>query len=185
MIVLKYSTEQEEFWAGSFGNDYVERNLDQQLLSTKTGNFAKFLRKTSGISNCLEVGCNIGLNLIALSRLIPNLHLQGIEINEKATNEARKIKNTEVFCGSVFDYPIEESKFDLAFTMGVLIHINPDKLNYVYDLLYKSSKKYIMVAEYYNPAPTEVTYRGNKGKLFKRDFAGEFMDKLGGGCKVA
>ena len=184
MIVLKYSTEQEEFWAGSFGNDYVERNLDQQLLSTKTGNFAKFLRKTSGISNCLEVGCNIGLNLIALSRLIPNLHLQGIEINEKAANEARKIKNTEVFCGSVFDYPIEESKFDLAFTMGVLIHINPDKLNYVYDLLYKSSKKYIMVAEYYNPTPTEVTYRGNKGKLFKRDFAGEFMDKFGGAVKL-
>ena len=31
--------------------------------------------------------------------------------------------------------------------------------------------------EYYNPTPVEVTYRGNTGKLFKRDFAGELLDK--------
>jgi spore coat polysaccharide biosynthesis protein SpsF len=34
-----------------------------------------------------------------------------------------------------------------------------------------------MVAEYYNPTPVVVEYRGHKDKLFKRDFAGELMDK--------
>lgn len=58
-----------------------------------------------------------------------------------------------------------------------MIHINPDELPGVYDKLYSLSSKYVVFAEYYNPTPTEVTYRGNKGKLFKRDFAGEIMDR--------
>ena len=38
-------------------------------------------------------------------------------------------------------------------------------------------QKYICIVEYYNPTPVEVIYRGHKGKLFKRDFAGEMLDK--------
>lgn len=59
----------------------------------------------------------------------------------------------------------------------VLIHINPDYLPIVYDKLYETSRRYICVAEYYNPFPVEVLYRGNEEKLFKRDFAGELMDR--------
>ncbi len=39
------------------------------------------------------------------------------------------------------------------------------------------SKKYILIAEYYNPTPVEMEYRGHREKLFKRDFAGEMMDQ--------
>ena len=35
-----------------------------------------------------------------------------------------------------------------------------------------------MVAEYYNPYPTKVPYRDNSDKLFKRDFAGELIDRF-------
>lgn len=59
-----------------------------------------------------------------------------------------------------------------------MIHINPEKLDTVYEMLYKYSKKYVMICEYYNPTPVEVNYRGNEGKLFKRDFAGEILDKF-------
>ena len=60
---------------------------------------------------------------------------------------------------------------------GVLIHIAPEELLEVYDKLYNSSKRYICIAEYYNPVPVEVQYRGHSGKLFKRDFTGEMLDK--------
>ena len=60
----------------------------------------------------------------------------------------------------------------------VLIHINPDALPEVYERLYKSSKQYICVAEYYNPTPVVVEYRGHTERLFKRDFAGELMDQF-------
>ena len=36
-----------------------------------------------------------------------------------------------------------------------------------------------MVAEYYNPSPVNLSYRGNEETLFKRDFAGELMEQYG------
>jgi len=36
--------------------------------------------------------------------------------------------------------------------------------------------KYVLINEYFNPTPTEIVYRGHSAKLFKRDFAGEFLD---------
>ena len=59
----------------------------------------------------------------------------------------------------------------------MLIHINPDELNNVYDKLVKSCSKYLLVAEYYNPSPVTIPYRGHINRLFKRDFAGEIMDR--------
>lgn len=50
-------------------------------------------------------------------------------------------------------------------------------LDKAYDQLYKYSHKYILVSEYYSTTPTEIIYRGNEGKLYKRDFAGEMMEK--------
>jgi pseudaminic acid biosynthesis-associated methylase len=61
----------------------------------------------------------------------------------------------------------------------VLIHIDPGRLRDAYAALYNASRRYICLAEYYNPAPVEVTYRGHQGKLFKRDFAGEMLDLYG------
>ena len=66
---------------------------------------------------------------------------------------------------------------DLVLIKGVLIHINPDMLSQVYQTLYRLSKRYIWIVEYYNPTPVSVPYRGHRDRLFKRDFAGEMMDK--------
>ena len=78
---------------------------------------------------------------------------------------------------SILDFKPDDIR-DFVLIKGVLIHINPDELQKVYELLYKTSKKYICIAEYYNPSPVEVKYRGHDGKLFKRDFAGEIMHKF-------
>lgn len=45
----------------------------------------------------------------------------------------------------------------------------------IYDKLFTASQRYILVAEYYNPSPVEIIYRGHSNRLFKRDFAGELM----------
>ena len=60
----------------------------------------------------------------------------------------------------------------------VLIHINPEMLPLVYDKLFQSCGRYILIAEYFNPVPVEVEYRGHSKKLFKRDFAGEMLDRF-------
>ena len=35
-----------------------------------------------------------------------------------------------------------------------------------------------MIAEYFNPSPITVNYRGEKKALFKRDYAGELIDRF-------
>ena len=71
-----------------------------------------------------------------------------------------------------------KKQHDFVFSMGVLIHINPEKLDDLYQRMYDTSCKYLCVIEYYNPSPVSINYRGNEEKLFKRDFAGEIMDKF-------
>lgn len=82
-----------------------------------------------------------------------------------------------LFDGTILDELPIDAQYDVSFTKGVLIHINPTELNKVYRNLYKLSKRYIVVCEYYNPSPVVVKYRGNDDRLFKRDFAGDLIEK--------
>ena len=176
---MRSKTEQELFWEGEFGNEYIKRNTAKDwggLQSAKISDFSVFLRSSRGIKTSLEFGGNIGLNEVALATLIPNIKMSVVEINETAAKQCSNIPNTRVYRQSIFDFDTTE-RFDLTFTCAVLIHINPDMLDVVYEKLYTYSSKYILIAEYYNPTPVEVEYRGNNGKLFKRDFAGEILDK--------
>ena len=175
---MNYKTEQEKFWATEFGNDYPSRNEGEKLVSSNVAIFSKIIKNCPTINSVAELGCNIGLNLMALHRINQDFRLRGYEINAKAAESASKANIAEVINTSVVD-PLDTSKkFDLTFTKGVLIHINPDMLNAVYQNLYDLSNKYIMVYEYYNPTPVSVEYRGHQDKLFKRDFAGELIDKF-------
>ena len=174
-----FETEQERFWAGNFGNEYIQRNCDDATIVSKIGLFSKILSCIPGgnICTCLELGSNIGLNLRVLHMLLPEIKSVAVEINQKAAEECAKIPSVKVVNDSIFNFRADEL-FDLTFVSGVLIHINPDMLPRVYDTLYNNSKRYILINEYYNPTPVEVSYRGNEGKLFKRDFAGEFLDRF-------
>lgn len=170
-----FRTEQEEFWAGSFGDEYIERNKEIRLLSSKTALFGTILKNTKNIQTLIEFGANIGLNLLAIKTLVPDIKLAAVEINKKACDELKKIPDLEVFEQSVLDF-VPTKRFDLVLTSGLLIHINPDMLPLVYEKIYESSSRYICIIEYYNPTPVEVKYRGHDRKLFKRDFAGEMLD---------
>ncbi len=176
--IESYSTSQEEFWAGNFGTHYIDRNKHAELLASNLNFFSKALNQAGKISSCIEFGANIGMNLKALKHLYPNIELQGVEINQDAARELKNfIGQVSVFEGSIFNYQVTK-KFNLSLIKGVLIHINPEMLPTVYDKLYEASESYILVCEYYNPSPVSIQYRGHSDKLFKRDFAGEMLDRF-------
>ena len=171
-----YKTEQEEFWAGQFGDDYTERNQGYQLIASNTALFASIIARTLKVKSILEFGANRGLNLLVLRNLLPAVELSAVEINPKAVKELETIKNLKIYRQSMLEFTVDYQR-DLVLSKGLLIHIAPEMLPRAYQVLYESSRRYICLAEYYNPTPVEVEYRGNKGKLFKRDFAGEMMDR--------
>jgi pseudaminic acid biosynthesis-associated methylase len=174
--MTNFKTLQEDFWAGNFGDEYIDRNKGNHFLASNIALFAKILAYTYKVKSLIEFGANIGLNLLAIQQLIPGVELSAVEINKNAVESLHKIKGLKVFPMSILDFS-PESKRDFVFTKGLLIHINPDVLPKVYDILHQTSQKYICIIEYYNPTPVTVSYRGHQDKLFKRDFAGELLER--------
>ena len=173
----KFKTEQENFWEGNFGDEYASRNLGNEWIASNSALFSKILSSTKNVSSILELGSNTGLNIKALRHLRPDADLSAVEINENAVNELKNWGGAnEVFHQSILDFE-PSNTWDLVFTKGVLIHINPSELNKVYELMYSASNRYIVVSEYFNPSPVTIEYRGHLDRLFKRDFAGELLDK--------
>jgi len=173
---MKYKTEQERFWAGEFGASYLERNNSDSQLACNLSFFSKALMRTRNIKTVIEFGANIGMNLKALKHLLPGIEISAIEINPQATKALKKvIPKEQIFEGSIFDYGAKK-QFDLVLIKGVLIHVNPEYLKAAYQKLIDATRRYLLVAEYYNPTPLTVSYRGHGDRLFKRDFAAEILD---------
>jgi pseudaminic acid biosynthesis-associated methylase len=175
-MTTEFETEQETFWAGQFGDGYAARNRSAQLSAANLNFFARILARTYNVRSVIEYGANVGMNLRALDQLIPEADLTGIEINEGAATELAAWGRAKVKRVSILGYT-PERQYDLAFTKGVLIHIAPDKLPIVYDLLAESAAAYVAIAEYYSPTPASLPYRGHQERLYKRDFAGEFLSR--------
>ena len=174
---MSFSTRQEEFWAGEFGDEYIGRNdltpTNQAMCLDKWIRILPHMPQPP--ASILEFGPNIGLNLRALHELIPDATLTGVEINAKAVEVLKQWNNAKVINESILDVSLS-GQYDLVFTSGVLIHIKPEELPKVYEKMYTLSRRYIIMIEYFNPSPVEVCYRGHAERLFKRDFAGDIMN---------
>lgn len=172
-----FDTEQEDFWAGAFGDEYVDRNRGQAIIASNTALFASVLRRTRDVASVLELGANIGMNLAALRSLLPEARLGAVEINAKAVERLRATGDIEVHQGSLLEYE-PDSRWDLVLVKGVLIHLAPDHLGQAYDVINRSAGRYVCLVEYYNPTPVAIDYRGHSDRLFKRDFAGELLEQF-------
>jgi pseudaminic acid biosynthesis-associated methylase len=168
--------DEEALWRGSFGDRYTERNRRTDLIASDTALFTRILAQAPGVASVLELGSNVGLNLSAIAGILPDASLSAVEINERAAEDLRKrLPDVDLHVTSILGFD-PASTWDLVFTKGVLIHIDPARLPHVYELMYRATSRYVVVAEYYNPTPTDLTYRGHTGALHKRDFAGEMLD---------
>ena len=173
-------TPQEAFWEGEFGRAYSGRNVGDRLLAANLHFFSLALRTAGPIESCLELGANVGMNLRALRLLYPALAATAVEINAAAAEElGAVIGGDNVRIESIHDYE-PSGQFDLVLLKGVLIHLAPATLPAVYDTIHRASRRFVLLAEYYNPTPVSVAYRGHAERLFKRDFAGELLDRHAG-----
>jgi spore coat polysaccharide biosynthesis protein SpsF len=175
----EWKSEQEAFWAGEFGNEYILRTQHLSFRQTVqlTCLWTDILRKLPSIPHSiLELGSSAGRNLHILHALMPEVELAAVEINSHAAGKLREWGQCAVYEQSILTFN-PDKKYDYVFTSGVFIHIDPRFLNTAYDVIYNASSRYLSIAEYYNPTPVEVTYRSHSERLFKRDFAGEILDR--------
>jgi pseudaminic acid biosynthesis-associated methylase len=157
--------ETVEVWQGEFGDQYTDRNVVNPEIRV---NAFRAMLDGLNLNRVLEVGCNRGHNLAVLKSLYPDTELVGIEPNQ----QAREIANRDfpILPADTRDLLFRSGCFDLAFTAGVLIHISPGDLHQAMQEIARVSSAYILAIEYFAEEDTEVTYRGNTGLLWKRDF---------------
>lgn len=170
------SNEQETFWFGNFGDEYTSRNDGRDLIESNQLLFQEVFKNLPLPKSVIELGANRGLNLAALKGIDNNIQTSGVEINP---NAAELLRNS-TFADTVHEMSATElkveTKFELVLSKGFLIHINPADLKTIYALIASLSIDLVLFAEYFSPEPVSIGYRGHQNKLFKRDFAGEFMD---------
>jgi spore coat polysaccharide biosynthesis protein SpsF len=54
--------------------------MGEQLVAANTPLLGRIFARTAGVATATEFGLNIGLNLVALKRLLPRLELHAVKI---------------------------------------------------------------------------------------------------------
>ena len=165
-----------DFWCGSFGDEYLKRNRVNWRARIP---FWDRLVQKYGFRSVYEVGASAGWNLSAIKHSISgyNVACHGCEINVMARIQAER-------AGFELDQIPINSKdsfvdgYELAFTSGVLIHINPEELSETMARIVRASCDYVLAIEYEADTETEVEYRGHSGKLWKRPY-GRMYEEMG------
>lgn len=153
--------DQQAFWEGDLGNDYIYRNTELTNFQYTDGNrksivedfFKDILRDTS----ILELGCNTG-NMIRILKDMGFTDITGLDINEEAIDTISKEFPQYSFIHSSIESLQIQRKYDLVYTSGVLVHIHPDNLDRIIRKIKLLSRKYIFGLEYYNETLTEEPY---------------------------
>ncbi len=188
--MVDHVTGQLKKWSGGFGKEYTERNpltiqdmensYKRKYGITRTNINEEFLSNIDKDTKILEVGCNVGNQLVLLKEMgFRNLH--GIEIAAYAFEIAKRRVESEGISfvkGSAFNIPFKDEFFDMVFTSGVLIHISPDDIKKAVSEIHRCAKKYIWGLDYYAESYQEIVYRGQKDLLWKTDFAKIYTEKF-------
>lgn len=179
-------TKQMIVWQGIFGKEYTDRNalslkqlesLHRKLYGiTRTEMNSSFLKNLGKSIRILEVGSNIGNQLLCLQKMgFKNLY--GIEPQSYAVELSKsRTRGINLIEGNIFDIPFKDGYFDLVFTSGVLIHISPKDIKKAIKEIYRCTRKYIWGFEYYAERYTEINYRGNAELLWKTDFVRLYLN---------
>ena len=180
---------QEKKWQSQFGNDYVGRNdfdaegLDNLYMKhfdiKRTDLNKEFLSGINKDIKILEVGCSTGMQLMALKKM-GFKNFVGFDISKSGLKRAKENLPEATFMeASALDIPFKDNYFDLVFTAGVLIHQHPEKaLGKVIDEIYRTTKKYIWVYEYFSEKCQEIKrYEGHNEVLWKNNFLRLFLER--------
>ena len=135
-------------WAEDFAQDDWQRKVHPQ--------HEWLLKKIQEIQpqSILEVGCGFGRNLAYIQKYMSGIPLSGIDISEKMIQQAKKMldSSVELKVGKAENLPYSDDSFDLVFTHGVLMHVDPKSvLKTMIELVRVSTSHIIMIEQNYKP----------------------------------
>ncbi len=167
-----------DLWTGDFGNNYTRRNGGSTFEARRQLWRILLPRHCESI---LEVGANIGLNLEAIGTF-SQAELYACEPNEMAREALHDsnvgVSATHITADFAHKISFPDGIADLAFTMGVLIHIPTDKLIQSMREIHRCAKRWIVCGEYFAPQEEMIPYRGHDNALWRRDYGSLYLDNF-------
>src|SRR5690606_29441559 len=121
--------------------------------------------------SALEIGPNVGLNLIALAQLM-DIDLHAIEPNDTARAAlaaAGVVPPGQLHAGYGDNLPLPDNAVEMAFTSGVMIHIAPENLLQTYREMHRVSSKYLVTIEYFSDQPETISYAAFERKKMPQE----------------
>jgi pseudaminic acid biosynthesis-associated methylase len=187
---MSVNGHQVKTWKSRFGRDYTDRNTlnlkELDMLYKKNIGITReelnrdFIGSLSRNFKVLEVGSNVGNQLILLKKMgFKNLY--GIELNSYAVERSKsRAEGINIIQGSAFDIPFKDNFFDLVFTSGVLIHINPKVIQKAIGEIHRCALTYIWGCEYFaeDGYVAGGEYRGQRNMFWKTDFARLYLNSF-------
>ena len=175
----------ERFWGNTrdwdaFRNSYFPK--DENAKAHKRSQWAYEIFKDIGFNSILETGSNCGRNLYHIKKLYPEARLAGIDINPDAVEFSKTMVDGTIINGSLYDLDKHfQVKFDIVFSMAVMIHIAPEDLQSILSKMLSLAKKAIVHFEYNNPtalmsglAKDKPRFRVNDQYFWAHDITGYY-----------
>jgi hypothetical protein len=142
------------FWKNRHRND---ANWVNGYKNSKNASYRKFfiseIDETYSFASYLELGCNCGPNLELILEKVPNAKYLGIDINDFAISEGKRIfkfnENVDFVCSDFNEglINIPDKNFDIVFSIYSLAYLPPDQLDLLISQLIRISKKKIIIME--------------------------------------
>jgi SAM-dependent methyltransferase len=166
--MVKPATPQEAKWLGEHGKTYSKGwvleppALDKLWRERVTGGVSRteiIEEMLAGIPKdilILEVGCNVGNQLVLLEKLgYP--HAYGVELIPEAVETAKCRLGYKVIQGSALQLPFPDKSFDLVMTCWCLSHIAPNDVQKAANEMRRVTKRWVFCTENYAPKERCVT----------------------------
>ena len=144
---MEYKNKQQEYWADPYDepNSPIEYSKHKRRSDYLLSVLPKYVKKKESI---LEIGCNIGRNLNALSEE-GYLNLTGIDINTKALKQSKEVSPTlkaKLINNSIENWVEDKKKYDCVYTMAVMIHL-PYESDWVFKEIAKKARRILITIE--------------------------------------
>jgi pseudaminic acid biosynthesis-associated methylase len=186
------SPELIKAWGGGFGDSYQQRNgSNWESIKNRSRLFGDVFQVMENANKAdpkpkafpesvIEVGGGCGDNLRAIDMIYERsrapIKLMSCDPNEAARKAMADVATA--IPGDLSALPYGDDAADLVFTSGVLIHVPPADLNRALSEIYRVSKRWLLSIEYYNNVPEEISYRGHKGIMWRRDWGEAWLTQF-------
>lgn len=114
-------------------------SYDEHMLTNVEGCKEGYIKMSKLIpSSCkslLDLGCGTGLELDAIFKIMPEIHVTGIDLTQAMLDKLKQKhpdKALNLICGSYFDVPFGTANFECAISFQTMHHFSHDMKTELY-----------------------------------------------------